>query len=291
MTDQDFLSAAFQEHGDHLRAVAYRMLGSSSEADDALQDAWLRISRAGATDVRNMRGWLTTIVARVCLNRLRSRAAEQSVWIESDEMLPPSIVLLEPKSDPQEDAVLGDAVAMAMQVVLDSLTPPERVSFVLHDVFDLSFREVGSILDRSEDAARQLASRARRKVRNEQAADDEGIAASKAVLSAFRAAAREGDFNALLRVLDPDVVIRSNIRDRSGRPRTIRGAAKVARAALSYARFDEYAREAIVNGKPGFVLVRNGRVVVAADCEVENGRLVRVAFYVDPMNAASMGIE
>ena len=202
------LVAQFEEHRGHLRAVAYRMLGSASEADDALQEAWLRLSRAGADAVQNMGGWLTTVVARVCLNMLRSRKSRREEPLDTN--VPDPIISRDDRSDPEQEALLADSVGLALLVVLETLTPPERLAFVLHDMFAVPFEEIGPIVDRSPEAARQLASRARRRVRGGAAAPDVDLERQREVVNAFFAAAREGNFEALVGVLDPDVVLRSD---------------------------------------------------------------------------------
>src|SRR6478672_5730433 len=207
MDDTEWLAGRFEEQRPHLRAVAYRMLGSLPEAEDAVQDAWLRASRAGANDVENLGGWLTTIVARVCLNMLRSRKTRRESSLETH--VPDPIVSPEAGMDPEQEALLGDSVGLAMLVVLDSLTPPERVAFVLHDVFGVPFDEIAPIVGRTPTAARQLASRARRRVRGAPVPDVD-LDGQWAVVDAFLAAARAGDFERLLAVLDPDVVVRAD---------------------------------------------------------------------------------
>src|ERR671914_775726 len=206
MDENEWLAARFEEHRSHLRAVAYRMLGSLSEADDAVQDTWLRVSRAGTDQVENLGGWLTTIVARVCLNVLRSRNTRREDSF--DAHLPDPVVRLEGTRAPEEEAVLADSVGLALLVVLDTLDPAERLAFVLHDMFAVPFDEIAPIVDRSPQAARQLASRGRRRVQGESVIPDADLDAQREVVEAFLAAAREGDFAALLEVLDPDVVRR-----------------------------------------------------------------------------------
>src|SRR5262252_3847449 len=208
MNEQDWLVEQFEEHRRHLRAVAYRMLGSLTEADDALQEAWLRVSRADTAGVENLGGWLTTVVGRVCLNMLRSRRARREESLDSH--VPDPIVGHESGLDPEREAVLADSVGLAMLVVLETLAPAERVAFVLHDMFGVSFDEIASILDRSSTATRQLASRARRRVQGSARVPDMDISGQRPVVDAFFAAARRGDFEALIAVLDPDVVLRSD---------------------------------------------------------------------------------
>src|SRR5919107_5935187 len=209
MTEEDWLAERFQEHRPHLRSVAYRMLGSLSEADDAVQDAWLRASRGGAGDVDNLGGWLTTIVARVCLNMLRSRNRRREESLQ--ERLPDPIVSAYDEAQPDEQVLLADSVGLALLVVLDTLTPAERLAFVLHDMFQLPFEEIAPMLDRSPEATRQLASRARRRVRGaEVPAPDPALARQREVVDAFFLAARGGDLDALVALLDPNVVLRAD---------------------------------------------------------------------------------
>ncbi|HEY7524741.1 MAG TPA: RNA polymerase sigma factor SigJ [Candidatus Limnocylindrales bacterium] len=257
--DTSWLAARFEDHRSHLRSVAYRILGSMAEAEDAVQDAWLRVSRANASEVDNLGGWLTTIVARLALDRLRSRASrrEQTVGVR----LPDPIVTPLDGHDPGREAELADSVGLAMLVVLETLTPAERLAFVLHDTFGLPFDEIGRIIERTPVAARQLASRARRRVRD--AADPRPVPADRQreLVRAFLAAARDGDFEALLHILDPAVVVRSDTlraRDAAGSG-IVRGAEAAARQAISFRRLAPGAIEALVNGSPGFVVMANGR--------------------------------
>src|SRR5688572_30502381 len=226
MDEREFLAQQFEEHRTRLRAVAYRMLGSLSEADDAVQETWLRLSRTDADEVENLGGWLTTVVARVSLNMLRSRRS----WREEplDVRMPEPIVDRADGTDPEHEALLADAVGLALLVVLDTLNPAERLAFVLHDMFAVPFDEIAPIVDRSPQAARQLASRARRRVQGETAIPDADLDTQREVLDAFLAAAREGDFEGLLEVLDPDVVLRAD-GGAIGASRMVRGAANVAR--------------------------------------------------------------
>src|SRR5919108_104700 len=243
MNDQDWLATRFEENRSHLRGVAYRMLGSLAEADDAVQEAWIRLSRTDTSDVDNLRAWLTTVVARICLNMLRSRKTRREAPLETH--LPDPIVSPQDGLDPEQEALLGDSVGLALQVVLDSLAPAERVAFVLHDVFALPFDEIAPIVGRSPTAARQLASRARRRVQGSATPLEADRARQRQVVDAFLAAARDGDLDALVAVLDPDVVARSH--GRTG-VFEVRGAEKVARAAMAARRFAPFVRPALVNG-------------------------------------------
>jgi RNA polymerase sigma factor (sigma-70 family) len=272
----------FETHRKHLRAVAYRMLGSMSEADDAVQESWLRLNRADTAEVENMRGWLTTVVARVCLDMLRARHARHEDYVGS--WLPEPIVRVDTDGDPEDEALLADSVGIAMLVVLETLTPAERLSFVLHDMFGVPFDEIGSILGRSSDAARQLASRARRRVRGATPRTDPDLAQQRKVVDAFLAASRNGDFEALLEVLDPDVVFRVD-RGRLGvaGPRVVTGAEKVARQVLSRgSRFAPYGRPAIVNGNAGVVVAPAGAPIAVVGFTVADGRIVEIDVIADP---------
>src|SRR5919205_618273 len=241
MDEHDFLAQRFEENRTHLRAVAYRMLGSISEAEDAVQEAWLRLSRSETSDIQNLGGWLTTVVARLCLNTLRSRRSRREVPLEEPLGEPPSVRVPDPivsradGIDPEQEALLADAVGLALLVVLETLTPAERLAFVLHDMFAVPFEQIAPIVERSPEAARQLASRARRRVRGATPPPDADLDAQWEVVDAFLAAARDGDFDALLAVLDPDVVLRAD----GGAvlpSQEVRGAATVAGQALLWER-------------------------------------------------------
>ena len=272
---------AFETHRKHLRAVAYRMLGSMSEAEDAVQEAWLRLNRADTAEVENMRGWLTTVVARVCLDMLRARSARREDSVGS---LPEPIVRIDTDGDPEEEALLADSVGIAMLVVLETLTPAERVAFVLHDMFGVSFEEISSILGRSLDATRQLASRARRRVRGATPRTDPDLAQQRKVVDAFLTASRNGDFEALLEVLDPDVVFRADRgRLAAGAPALVRGAQDVARQILSRgSRFAPFGRPAIVNGNAGVVVAPAGKPIAVVGFTVADGRIVEIDVIADP---------
>ncbi|MGB2952648.1 MAG: RNA polymerase sigma factor SigJ, partial [Gaiellaceae bacterium] len=250
MNEHDWLAERFEGERPHLRAVAYRMLGSISEAEDAVQESWLRLSRANAGKVDNLRGWLTTVVGRVCLDMLRARRSRREQYV--GDWLPEPIVTVETGDDPEQEALLADSVGLALLVVLETLTPAERLAFVLHDMFAVSFEEIAGIVGRTPAAARQLASRARRRVQGATPSPDLDLALQRKVVDAFLAAARAGDFEALLEVLDPDVVFRADTR--RVRPPVI-GAAAVARELLARgAPFAPFARPAIVNGAAGAVV-------------------------------------
>src|SRR5438094_8910521 len=254
--ERDTLGRPFEESGPHLRAVAYRMLGSISEAEDAVQDVWLRLSRADTSEVENLGGWLTTIVARVALNMLRSRNTRREQPL--DVHVPDPIVDPADGTDPEHEALLADSVGLALLVVLETLSPPERLAFVLHDMFAVPFEEIATIVERSPEAARQLASRARRRVRGAAPVPDADLTAQWEVVEAFLAAARDGDFDALVAVLDPDVVLRAD-GGLTGPSAHVQGAEAVAGQALHWSRVDLTMRRALVNGAAGAVAFRNGK--------------------------------
>jgi RNA polymerase sigma-70 factor (ECF subfamily) len=281
MDERDWLAERFEEHRTRLRAVAYRMLGSLSEADDAVQEAWLRLSRTDASEIDDLGGWLTTVVARVCLNMLRSRRSQREEAL--DVHVPEPIVDRADGTDPEHEALLVDSVGLALLVVLDTLSPPERLAFVLHDMFAVPFDEIAPIVDRSPEAARQLASRARRRVQGENMVPDADLDTQREVIDAFRAAAREGDFEALLEVLDPDVVLRV---DQGALPvgasRVVRGAANLARQAIGFSRLDIEVRPALVNGAAGTVTLRDGKPFAIAGFTIRNRRIVEMYVLADP---------
>jgi RNA polymerase sigma factor (sigma-70 family) len=269
------LTLLFESHRSHLRAVAYRMLGSATEADDAVQEAWLRLNGANTSEVANLGGWLTTVVARVCLDILRSRRREEALDAEIVESIADS------KSDPEEQTLLADSVGIALLVVLDTLSPAERVAFVLHDVFDLPFDEIAPIVDRTPDAARQLASRARRRVRGGERTANADLQSQRVAVDAFLAALRAGNFEGLLAVLDPDVLVRMDVAP-GAPPREFRGAANWARGAT--AAFSPYARfvqPALVNGTAGLVFAPGGKLSRALTFTVENGKITQVEIITD----------
>src|SRR5512140_2262483 len=249
MDDQRWLAERFEEHRPRLRAVGYRMLGSLSEADDADQDAWLRVSRADTSEVENFAGWLTTIVARVALNMLRSRSTRRETPL--DVHVPDPIIDRADGADPEHQALLADSVGLALLVVLETLPPAERLAFVLHDMFAVPFNEIGPLVERSPEAARQLASRARRRVQGERTVPDADLGRQREVVDAFMAAARKGDFAALVALLDPDAVVRADMGAVPGASREVRGAEAVAGQALMYARHGALAQPALINGVAG----------------------------------------
>jgi RNA polymerase sigma factor (sigma-70 family) len=279
MTERDWLAEEFEEHRTRLRGVAYRMLGSLSEADDAVQEAWLRLSRTDAGSVENLGAWLTTVVARVSLNMLRSRRTrdEQPLGVH----VPDPIVDRADGTDPEHEALLADSVGLALLVVLETLTPAERLAFVLHDMFAVPFVEIAPIVGRSPEAARQLASRARRRVQGENAVPDADIATQREIVAAFLAAAREGDFEGLLAVLDPDVVLRADLGPLGG-SREVRGAEAVMGQARAYARLGLVGRPALINGAAGLVATRDGEPFSVGGFTIRNRRIVAIDILADP---------
>jgi RNA polymerase sigma-70 factor (ECF subfamily) len=282
MDEHQRLAERFAEQRAHLRAVAYRMLGSLSEADDAVQDAWLRLSQAGASGVENLGGWLTTIVARVCLNMLRSRRArrEQAAGVH----LPDPVVSPEGALEPEVETLLADSVGLALLVVLDTLSPAERLAFVLHDMFELPFEEIAPLVGRSPEAARQLASRARRRVKGAEVPEpDPDLTRQREVVDAFFRAARGGELDALVALLDPNVVLRSDFgAKRLGVPPVIRGAAAVARQALMSSIPTAVLRPALLNGAAGVVVTIRGRPFATMGFTVTGGRIVAIDAIADP---------
>jgi len=274
-----WLAERFEQHRPRLRAVAYRMLGSFDEADDAVQEAWLRFSAAGADEVVNLGGWLTTIVTRVCLNMLRARAARPETL--AGARVPDPVLTLADGPTPEQEALLADSVGLALLVVLDTLNPAERVAFVLHDVFDLPFSEIAPMLDRTPEAARQLASRARQRVRAAGASEPDGsVAAQQAVVDAFFTAARAGDMAALVELLDPDVVLRTD--GFAAAPTLIRGAAAVSGAAVDGANPHAEFQPVLVNGAAGVLITLRGRPAALMAFIVVGGRIAAVAGITDP---------
>jgi RNA polymerase sigma factor (sigma-70 family) len=287
MADDEWLAERFEEQRPHLRGVAYRMLGSFTEADDAVQEAWLRLSRSDASIIENLRAWLTTVVARVALNMLRSRQAKREEPLEG--RVPDPIVSPQEGTDPELEAVIADSVGLALLVVLETLGPAERVAFVLHDMFAVSFDEIASVTGRSPAAARQLASRARRRVQAEAPVPDPDPARQRRVVDAFFAAARKGDFDALVAVLDPDIVLREDGGTR--RPdvsAVIRGASAVAGRALTFTRLSPYVRPALVNGAAGVVVAPGGRPFAVMGFTVTNGKIVEIDVLADPQRLGEL---
>jgi RNA polymerase sigma-70 factor (ECF subfamily) len=279
MDQQEWLAEQFEQHRPHLRAVAYRMLGSVSEADDAVQDAWIRLSRSDTSEVQNLGAWLTTVVARVALNTLRSRKARREQPF--DVHVPDPIVDPVDGTNPEHEALLADSVGLALLVVLETLSPPERLAFVLHDMFAVPFDEIATILDRSPDAVRQLASRGRRRVRGSAPAPDADLGAQWAVVDAFMAAARDGDFDALVAVLDPDIVLRAD-GGLEGISSHVVGAENVARQAIMFSRIELTSRPALINGAAGAVTMRDGEPFSVVAVTVRGGRIAEMDILSDP---------
>ena len=281
MGDDEFLAERFEEHRAHLRAVAYKMLGSLSEAEDAVQESWLRLSRTDTREVENLRAWLTTVVARVSLNVLRSRRTRREEPL--DVRVPDPVVSRDDGTQPEHEALLADSVGLALLVVLETLAPAERLAFVLHDMFGVPFDEIAGMVDRSPAAARQLASRARRRVQGAAPVPDADLAGQRKVVDAFFAAARDGDFDALVAVLDPDVVSRSDGGTlRPGATGVVRGAREVAARALTFARLAPFVRPALVNGAAGVVVAPHGEPFSVMGFTVVGGRIVEIDAITDP---------
>jgi RNA polymerase sigma factor (sigma-70 family) len=274
----EWIVGQFEAHRAHLRAVAYRLLGSSSEADDAVQEAWLRLNRSDAAGIDNLGGWLTTVVGRVCLDMLRSRRSRREEPFAADAPEPVASGTL--GSSPEQEALLADSVGLALLVVLERLAPAERLAFVLHDMFAVPFEEVAPIVGRSVAATRQLASRARRRVRVGSAAPDPGLVRQREVVEAFLAALRAGDFEGLLAVLDPDLVVRADMP--GGAPSEVRGAAVWAKGAVAYGHLAQSVELALVDGAVGLVMAPKGRLTRALTCTIANGRITTIEVIGDP---------
>jgi RNA polymerase sigma factor (sigma-70 family) len=284
---QERLAERFEEHRPRLRAVAYRMLGSLSEAEDAVQDTWVRLSRTDVGEIENLGGWLTTVVARVSLNTLRSRRSRREEPL--DVHVPDPIVDPADGTDPEHAALLADSVGLALLVVLESLTPPERLAFVLHDMFGMRFDEIAAIVERSPEAARQLASRARRRVRGSAPVPDADLGAQWKVVEAFMAAARDGDFDALVAVLDPDVVLRAD-GGLTGVSDEVHGAETVARQALMWSRVDLALRPALINGAAGLVSTRDGQPFSIGAFTIKDGKIAEIDILADRERLAELDL-
>ena len=292
MPERDVLATEFEQNRTHLRAVAYRMLGSLSDADDAVQESWLHVSRSGTAGVKNLGGWLTTVVARVCLDMLRSRRArrEEPLGDQPPAHLPfPLHGANGAAGDPEQEALLADSVGPALLVVLEELAPAERLAFVLHDMFAVPFDEIAPIVGRSPAAARQLASRARRRVQGSPSVPDADLTRQRELVSAFMAASRDGDFGALLAVLDPDVVLRA---DRAtvpaGRPTLVRGAENVARGAM--AGRSRFAQAALVDGSVGIVVAPRGQLTIALTFSFGRGKITEIEVIADPERLGELDV-
>ena len=288
MTDGDPIVSAFEEQRPHLRAVAYRMLGSTGEADDAVQEAWLRMSRSDAEEIENLGGWLTTVVARICLNMLRSRNSRREQPL--DIHVPDPIVDPIDGTDPEHEALLADSVGIAMLMVLEKLSPAERLAFVLHDMFGVPFEEIAPIVERTPDAARQLASRGRRRLRAADPTPEPDLNAQREVVEAFVAAAREGDFDRLVNVLHPDVVLRADFGpDREATE--IQGADAVIAQARNFAAMGARGHIVRVNGGVGTVAFLDGKLFSVGAMHVREGRIVEVDFLSDPARLATLDLS
>src|SRR5215207_3633901 len=287
MDEREWLAQRFEKNRTRLRAVAYRMLGSTSEADDALQEAWIRLSRSNAAEIDNLQAWLLTVVGRVALNMLRSRKKRREEPLDA-HLLPHPIVDRAEGIDPEHEALLADSLGLALLVVLETLSPAERLAYVLHDLFSVPFYEIGAILERSPEAARQLASRGRRRIRSAHTTPDAeaGAHQEEEVVEAFLAAARDGDFDALLAVLDPDIVER--VDTDSGTIVEVRGALNVARRAMAASQLGLVGRVALINGAPGWVSVRDGELFAIATLTVHNGRITTMDILLDPARLARL---
>ena len=283
---QEWLAERFEQERQHLYAVAYRMLGSTAEAEDAVQDAWFRLSRSQTDEIDNVGAWLTTVVARVSLNMLRSRKTRGEVPIE-DRLPDPTVVLDDGTiQDPAERAVLADSVSLALLVVLDQLSPDERLAFVLHDLFAVPFDEIATMLDRSSDSTRQLASRARRRVRGRTPEPD--VSAQREVVDAFFAAAQDGDLDRLIGALHPDVVLRADL---GSGITTYRGAAKVAGNAVMYAHADRVTHPALVNGSAGVAITFHGKLYSVMAFTVVDGKITEIEAYAAPAQVAKLAAD
>ncbi len=287
MNEQEWLAERFEEHRARLRAVAYRMLGSLSEADDAVQEVWLRLTRIDASAVENLGGWLTTVVARVSLNMLRARALRREQPMGPH--VPDPIIDRADGTDPEHEALLADAVGLALIVVLETLAPAERLAYVLHDMFAVPFEEIAAIVERSPEAARQLASRARRRIRGAAPPPDADLSAQWAVVDAFLAAARDGDLRALVAVLDPDVLLRAD-GGASLPSREVRGAQTAASQALMWSRVDQVMRRVLINGAAGLVTLRDCRPFSVSAVTVRGGKIVEMDILADPQRLARLDL-
>ncbi|MCW2939540.1 MAG: polymerase subunit sigma-70 [Actinomycetia bacterium] len=291
MDENEFLADRFEAYRGHLKAVAYRMLGSLSEADDAVQEAWLRLSRTDTSEVENLGGWLTTVVGRVCLDMLRSRTSRREDPLEAH--LPDPVISPAGGIEPEQEALLADSVGLALLVVLESLAPAERLAFVLHDMFAVPFEEIAPMVGRTPSAARQLASRARRRVQGTVPASDPDLTLQRQVADAFLAASRGGDFDALVAVLDPDVVLRADTPDGL---RTVQGAATVAGQAILFGRSSSVPTPvydtlpALVNGTAGLVSTADGQPVSVMSFTIAAGRIVGIDIIADPARLAHLDL-
>jgi len=286
MNEREYWAERFEEHRGHLRTVAYRMLGSLSDVDDAVQEAWLRLSRADAAGIDNLGGWLTTVVARVCLDMMRSRQSRREDPFTATA--PERAATGTPERSPQEEALLADSVGLALLVVLDRLTPAERLAFVMHDMFAVSFEEIAPIVGRSVEATRQLASRARRRVRGGGSEPASDLVRQREVVDAFLAALRGGDFEGLLAVLDPDLLVRADL---TGTVAEVRGSAVWAKQAVAFGHLAQRVQPALVNGAIGLVMAPQGRLSRALTFTIASGRITEIEVIGDPARLGALDVS
>ena len=292
MNGTDLLADRFEEHRGHLKAVAYRMLGSLPEAEDAVQEAWLKLSRSDANEIGNLGGWLTTVVGRVCLDMLRSRTRRHEEPLD-DTFVPDPVIRPLSTIDPEQEVLQADSVGLALLVVLETLEPAERIAFVLHDMFAVPFDDIAPIVERSSAATRQLASRARRRVKGATPSAEPDLGRQRQVLDAFMAAARAGDFEALLAVLDPDVVLRADSGPLVGGAavsKVVRGAKPVAEQAMLFRQFAQFAQFALVNGEVGVVGVQDGQPLSVMGVTIADGRITEMYILADPERLAGLDL-
>ena len=289
MDERGWLAEQFEAQRGRLRGVAYRMVGSLSDADDAVQEAWLHVSRAGTDGVQNLGGWLTTVVARVCLDMLRARKSRREEPLEEVAPAPP--VQRAPTRDPEQEALLAESVGLALLVVLDKLTAAERIAFVLHDLFALSFEEIAPIVGRTPTTARQLASRARRRVQGGPSAPDSDLSSNRKTVEAFLAALRAGDFEGLVAVLDPDLAVRADSAAGGGAGGEVRGAQSWAKQALHYSRGARFAQLALVDGSVGLVVAPRGRLARALRFQFKNGKIAQMEVIADPARLRQLDLS
>ncbi|MEV0111893.1 sigma-70 family RNA polymerase sigma factor [Streptomyces sp. NPDC050844] len=293
MDQNEALAARFEEHRPHLKAVAYRMLGSLSESEDAVQESWIRLSRSETEEIANLGGWLTTVVGRICLDMLRTRQSrrEESLALSQDTHVPDPVVSWGEVVDPEQEVLLADSVGLALLVVLETLAPAERLAFVLHDMFAVPFDEIAPIVERTPAATRQLASRARRRVQGSAPTPDNDPVRQREVVGAFLAAARGGDFDALLELLDPDVVLRADTGElASGLSKLVRGATVVAGQASMFSKGAPPTAFALINGRVGVVGVPDGEVVSVMEFTITDGKIVELNILVDPDRVRALGL-
>lgn len=289
MADGEWLAEQFEENRGHLRAVAYRMLGSLNEADDAVQESWIRLSRSDANDIENLGAWLTTVVAHVCLDMLRSRTSRREESLDAEVSEPVTLQIA--VANPEQEALLADSVGLALLVVLDRLTPAERLAFVLHDMFAVPFEEISAIVGRSPDAARQLASRARRRVQGAEAVSKTGLVEQREVVSAFLKALRSGDFQGLISVLDPDVVVHiDEAAARPGAPREIRGAHNFAKGAVTFAQIAHQVEPMLINGAVGLAWAPEGKLSRVLAFSIKDGKIAQVDIIADTAQLQNLNL-